>query len=483
MKFWQKICLFSILVFVVIFNLASVFIIERNHGKLLKQEINATLRESLSIRSTVETIVPILKIYHSLDYEKTVLSNTGTDFMARNNDPHLYLQITREPDHHTVYSSSADAGMPHPRRELLDTPLDEIRYMLSDADQRTMLFTVSQIEINQKRYAISYMKDVTPVYAERMEQYQFFRQVDIAACLIYMILMFFISKGLTKPIENMVGTAQVIAQGDFSKRVEISSQDEIGNLATHFNGMVAVVEEKIKALEMNNLEKQRFIHNLTHELKTPLTSIIGYAEFLRVTKYDERVFVDGLDVIGSEARRLESLAAKMMDLIVLRGDEVEMRRENLRAVIGEMEAALALKAEEKQIELVLECEDCWLRMEKDLMKVLIFNLADNAIKASSAQGRVTIKVYNDNKRRIVEVADQGIGMSQAHLAHIFEPFYVADKARTRKSNGAGLGLSICHSIARIHRGTFEVISEEGAGTTIKAVFEDRQEEVEAKANR
>ncbi|MFD3268560.1 HAMP domain-containing protein [Paenibacillus dendritiformis] len=148
--------------------------------------------------------------------------------MARNNDPHLYLRITREPDHHTVYSSSADAGMPHPRPELLDTPLDEIRYMLSDADQRTMLFTASQIEINQKRYAISYMKDITPVYAERMEQYQFFWQVGIAACLIYMILMFFISKGLTKSIENMVGTAQIIAQGDFSKRVEISSQDEIG---------------------------------------------------------------------------------------------------------------------------------------------------------------------------------------------------------------------------------------------------------------
>lgn len=144
--------------------------------------------------------------------------------MPRNNDPHLYLRITREPDHHTVYSSSADAGMPHPRPELLDTPLDEIRHMLSDADQRTMLFTASQIEINQKRYAISYMKDITPVYAERMEQYQFFWQVGIAACLIYMILMFFISKGLTKSIDNMVGTAQIMGIDTRRKRYSVSAK-------------------------------------------------------------------------------------------------------------------------------------------------------------------------------------------------------------------------------------------------------------------
>ncbi|GJM73601.1 hypothetical protein HMSSN036_58170 [Paenibacillus macerans] len=123
------------------------------------------------------------------------------------------------------------------------------------------------------------MKDVTPIYQERVEQYHFFLKVDFVACLIYMIVMFLISKGLTKPIDKMVKTAKVIAQGDFSKRVELKSKDEISNLAHHFNHMVSVVEDKIIELERHNLEKQRFIQNFTHELKTPLTSIIGYADF------------------------------------------------------------------------------------------------------------------------------------------------------------------------------------------------------------
>lgn len=476
MKFWQKIYLFSILPFVLIFTLASVLIIERNHSKLLQQEIDSTLREHMSIRSTMEAIVPFLKIYQSPDYEKTVWTNIGNDFVEKNSDRTMYLSIVEDAGR-TAYSN-IDFTVPPAWKEPQASAKDELRYGLSDVDQRTILFTSSLVDNNRKQYAVSYMKDVTPVYEERVEQYRFFMQVGIAACLLYLILMFFISRGLTRPIEKMVRTAKVIAQGDISKRVELKSNDEIGNLADNFNRMVQVVEDKINELELNNLEKQRFIHNFTHELKTPLTSIIGFANFLRVTKYQEDVFVDGLNVIYDEAKRLESLSLKMMDLIFVREDDhFDMKMENLKTVVGETEPALAMKAKERDIRLAIDCGDCWLKMDKDLMKMLIFNLADNAMKASSEQGLVTIKAYSDDNRRcVLEVADEGIGIAPEHLDHIFEPFYVSDKARTRRYNGVGLGLAICQSVARIHRGTFEIISEVNAGTTIKVVFETGQED-------
>ncbi|GIO40993.1 sensor histidine kinase [Paenibacillus apis] len=466
MKFWQKISLFSILTFIIIFNLASVLVIERNHSKMLQQEINTMLRENMNIRSTMEVVAPLLKMYNSFEYEKTVFTNIGNEAVARNNDQRMYLSIVDEMDRELY--SNVDFTVQHP--ELQGASEDEIRYMLSDVDRRTILFTSSLVRVNQKLFTIGYMKDVTPIYQERAEQFRFFLQVDIAACLIYIILMFLISKGLTKPIDKMMRTAKVIAQGDFSKRVEIKSKDEISNLAHHFNHMVSVVEDKINELELHNLEKQRFIQNFTHELKTPLTSIIGYANFLRVTKYQEDVFLDGLNVIYNEAKRLESLSMKMMDLILSQADHFEMKRANLKTVIDEMDSALAMKAKDKNIRLVYDCKDCWLWLEKDLMKILIFNLADNAIKASPEQETVTIRTYADRQQGVLSVEDHGIGIAPEHLDNIFEPFYVSDKARTRSYNGAGLGLSICQSIARIHQGTFEVISEEHKGTTVTVKF-------------
>ena len=469
MKLWQKIYLFSILPFLLLFHLASVLIIERNHSKLLQQEIEATLRENRSIRSAIEAIVPFLRVYRSPDYERTVWTNIGNEFAAKSGDRAAYLRIEEEPDR-TAFSN-VDFPLPTIWTKLQAPGKDEIRYGLSDVGDRTILFTASSVEVNRKKIRIGYMKDVTPVYAERVEQYRFFVQVDIAACLLYLVLMMIISKALTKPIERMARKAKVIAQGEFSRRVELRSKDEIGHLADHFNRMVAVVEDKINELEILNLQKQRFIHDFTHELKTPLTSIIGFSSFLRVTKYQEEAFADGLNVIYAEAKRLESLALKMMDLIFIREENLVMKRENLKAVLDEAEPVLAMKAEERRIRLAIDGGDCWMPMDTDLMKVLIFNLVDNAIKASSEQGLVAIRVHSEGGRRILEVADRGMGIALEHLDSIFEPFYVSDKARTRQYNGAGLGLSICQSVARIHKGTIEVVSEVNVGTTVKVVFE------------
>jgi signal transduction histidine kinase len=468
MKFWQKICLFSIITFIVIFNAASIMVIERNHSKMLLQEINNTLSANMSINSSVNAIVPILRIYDSIDYEKTVLTNIAQEFVEKNSGQGNYLEIAGD-QNKTIYSN-LDFEMPADREEQKGLQPDEIKYILRDIDSRTMLFTTNVTDINQKSYVFTYVKDVSPLYAERVEQYRLFVQIDIAACLLYMIVMFFISKGLTKPIENMVRTAKEIAQGQFSERVQLKSRDEIGILATNFNEMASVVEDKIIELERNNSAQQRFINNITHELKTPLTSIIGYANYMRTTKYDEAAFLEGVNVIYNEGKRLEALSTKLMDLILLTDRQPLMKTDNLKDIVAEMESSLRLIASAKAIELELLCEDSPLLAEKDLIKVIIFNLVDNAVKASNEKGRVTIRTAMQGEACVLEVADEGKGIAEEHIANIFEPFYMADKARTRNNNGAGLGLSICRSIAELHHGVIEVASELGRGTRIRVVF-------------
>lgn len=482
MKFWQKIYLFSIMAFIVVFNLASIMVIERNHSKMLQQEINNTLSENMSINSSVSAIIPLLRIYDSIEYEKSVLTNIANEFVDKNSHSDIYLEIVDE-ERRTIYSNKESsklfANMPSDRKELVDLQANEIKYILRDIADRTFLFTANITEINNKKYTFTYIKEVTPLYEERIDQYRFFVKVDIGACLIYMVVMFFISKGLTKPIDKMIRTAKDIAQGNFSERVQLKSKDEIGTLATNFNAMAVVVEAKINELELHNSEKQRFIDNFTHELKTPLTSIIGYANYLKVTKYNEEIFVNGLQVIYSEAKRLESLSIKLMDLILLKEDRFQMVTENLNDLIIEMESSLKMRAASKNIKIITTCDQCSLKLEKDLIKVLIFNLVDNAIKASNELESITIRTFESDGNCVLEVADNGIGIPADHIDKIFEPFYMADKARTRNNNGAGLGLSICQAVASIHHATIEAISEINRGTTIRVVFERRntQDEV------
>ncbi|MGO4548510.1 ATP-binding protein [Paenibacillus sp. 2TAB23] len=466
MKLWLKIYLFSILVFVVIFNAASIMVIERSHNKMLVQAIDVALSQNMSIHSSVDAIIPILRIYDSIDYEKTVLTRIANEFVDKNSDQEMYLDIKDDSDR-TVFNNS-DFPMPAERSELGNLTNNRIHYILRDMGSKTILFTANITDINHKRYVFTYMKDVTSVYQERMDQYKFFAQVDLAACLVFMMIMLIVSKGLTRSIDRLNRTAKVIAQGDFSERVPLKSRDEIGVLSASFNEMAGVVEDKIVELERINEEKQRFINNFTHELKTPLTSIIGYANFLRTTKYNEELFVDGLSVIYSEGKRLESLSFKLMDLILLKKGNFQLEQRNLREIIAEMKPALDIMVKDKGIEVVLDCQDAYLPLESDLIKVLVFNLVDNALKASSTGQTVTLRNFWREDGYVLAVIDQGIGIAIEHQDKIFEPFYMADKSRS--GSGAGLGLAICLDVADIHNAAIRISSHKPHETIVEVIF-------------
>ncbi|UNK19130.1 HAMP domain-containing histidine kinase [Paenibacillus sp. N3/727] len=466
MKFWQKIYVFSILGFVIVFNAASIMVIERSHTRMLQGEINSALSQNMSIHSTVDAVVPIFRIYDSIDYEKTVLTRISNEFVSKN--PGAYLDI-RDEEGREIFSN-IDFQMPSKRSELDGVSVDQINYVLRDIDDRTILFTSNIADINGKSYLFTYMMDVTPVYQDRVEQYQFFIKVDVAACIVFMIFMFFVSRRLTRSIEQLSRTAQVIAKGNFSERVHLNSKDEVGIMAHNFNVMAGVVEDKITHLERNNEQKQRFINHFTHELKTPLTSIIAYSNFMRTTKYNEELFLEGLNVIYSEGKRLESLSLKLMNLIMMQGDNFQLERHDLGSIIVEMQSTLTMMAQEKRVKIIFECEHGELQLEQGLIKVLIFNLMDNAIKASDEEGTIILRTIWHDGSCILEVIDQGIGIAMEHQNNIFEPFYMVDKSRTRSRDGAGLGLSICQSIANVHNAVITVKSTEGEGTIVEVLF-------------
>lgn len=261
----------------------------------------------------------------------------------------------------------------------------------------------------------------------------------------------------------------MVAGGNFSERVEIVSDDEIGLLSGNFNNMATVVDDKINQLEKISADKQRSIDNLAHELRTPLTSIIGYADFLRTTKYDEETFIDSLSYIYEEGKRLEKLAFKLMDLIFVRKED--LHEENLKELLIEIRNSFIPKLEEKNINLEISTENLNFLMDKDFIKILITNLVDNAIKASKIGDKIYISAYKNSESRIIlEVKDMGVGIPKEDIPKVFEPFFMVDKSRSRANSGVGLGLSLCAEIAKIHDADIQIESELGEGTTIKLLF-------------
>lgn len=155
MKFWKKIYLFSLLAFVLIFNLSSILFIERIHSKMLEQEIKSTLSENMNIQASVNAIVPIMQIYDSVDYEKKVMEQIVNEFISQNRNQQIFIEIKDE-DNKLIFSNNADQKLPEEREELDGLQLEEIRYILRDIDDRTLLFTANLIDVQKKAYLFTY---------------------------------------------------------------------------------------------------------------------------------------------------------------------------------------------------------------------------------------------------------------------------------------------------------------------------------------
>lgn len=203
-----------------------------------------------------------------------------------------------------------------------------------------------------------------------------------------------------------------------------------------------------------------------HELKTPMTSIIGFADLLRQDSLDESTRMMAAEYIFSEGRRLERLSFKLLDLLLLKKDGIKAKTIWLGSFVAEVERALSPVLDKKNIRLLCKAEQTKVAFEPDLTKSLLYNLVDNAAKAMEGSGTITVQAASIPGGCQFTVTDEGRGMEKAELSKITEAFYRVDKARSRSQGGAGLGLSLCRQIVELHSGHIGFESEPGKGTTV-----------------
>lgn len=212
--------------------------------------------------------------------------------------------------------------------------------------------------------------------------------------------------------------------------------------------------------------QEQFMGAFAHELKTPMTSIIGFADLLRQGDLDESTRIRAAEYIYIEGRRLERLSFKLLDLLLLKKDEISMKQVWLPSYMTEVDQALSPMLRKKRIQLICMAEQGHTAFEPDLIKSLLYNLIDNASKAIDEEGVIGVTAAIIPNGCQFQVVDNGRGMEQTELVRITDAFYRVDKARSRSQGGAGLGLSLCKQIVSLHNGQIRFASTPGKGTKV-----------------
>ncbi|MBQ7801040.1 MAG: HAMP domain-containing histidine kinase [Oscillospiraceae bacterium] len=308
--------------------------------------------------------------------------------------------------------------------------------------------------------------DLSDLYEIRRAQQQQYLIIYAAVVLFGIGASAVLAFAMTRRLRRLTATVRKISGGDLSRRSRLTSGDEFGQLSRDFDAMADKLQENISRLESDMQRQESFMGAFAHELKTPMTSIIGFADLLRQGNLDENTRMMAADFIYTEGHRLERLSFKLLDLLLLKKDDILMKRVWLGTYLGEIEHALSPNLKDRGIRLVCKAEQKRVALEPDLVKSLLYNLVDNAAKAMDSEGLIAVYATAIPGGCRFQVVDNGRGMEQAELARITEAFYRVDKARSRSQGGAGLGLALCKQIVELHSGSISFASEPGKGTRV-----------------
>ena len=271
---------------------------------------------------------------------------------------------------------------------------------------------------------------------------------------------------LTRPLRLISRTAHELAEGRYDKRIPVHRDDELGLVAKDFNSMADVLEGQIYQLR-DALERQKeFTSSFAHELKTPLTSVIGYADTLRSRVLPPDQQFEAADYIVSEGKRLETMSHSLLDLFSLEREKPVFSEISILRLLESVEKSCEYLLKEKKITLVIHAEKGQVYASASLLHTLLYNLIDNARKASPEGSVIEIDGIQLENGYLLRVRDHGSGIPREALHRIKEPFYMVDKSRARKQGGAGIGLALCNQIAMLHGSSLEFCSEFGTGTVV-----------------
>lgn len=388
----------------------------------------------------------------------------------------------------TVYIYNDMGGLLYPRTEKykqlkitkdMENALNgELSYTIEYKDDKALVYVSYPIFREDKLIGmIRFANDYTPLFNKTK---LFINKTLIFSVMIFavsMIIAYIISKQITSPIKNLANKTKEVTDGNFDVNIDISSSDELGMLASDFNNMIETINTQIKTIEedRDNLrelsEKQKkFFDNVTHELKTPMTTIIGYSEIIKDNQFtDEEFFNKGINRIISEANRLNRMIVQLLDISKNsnKNFDYELKKIDLSKIIVSMCEDMTHKAKKYNMSININVgKNIKIIANEDKIKEIIINLLDNAIKYGKVNSEIFVNAHIEGKFANISVIDSGEGIEEKELENILSPFYRVSKSETRELGSTGLGLAIVKSIVDSYNGKIDIKSEVNKGTEV-----------------
>lgn len=315
--------------------------------------------------------------------------------------------------------------------------------------------------------------DITSLYTEQDREIRQYLLLEVTALVLAGAAAAWFSRRMTRPLRALQAAAKSMAEGAYDQRVPPCRQAEFDALGQDFNQMAAAVESRVDALRQESQRQTRFVAAFTHELKTPMTSILGYADLLRMGEQPPERRRQAADYIYHESKRLETLSRQLLQLLGLQQGGITLSPVAVRLVFADVRRSLP---QDFPAVIRTECAPAAVVLaDRPLLGDLVRNLVLNAANAGPRDGAVHLACTRRESGWEISVTDTGCGIAAQELPRITEAFYMVDKSRARRAGGSGLGLSLCAEIARAHGTTLTFESEPGKGTTVRLLLKEGTE--------
>ncbi|MBR6769753.1 MAG: HAMP domain-containing histidine kinase [Lachnospiraceae bacterium] len=468
MRFSFKLLLWTVILLAMALGFSGFYLVNYVFETSLNREIGQALDENSILGFALETAALNVPAKYDVLQDNTV-EEIASNLERGGQSGSRLLRISDEAKK-ILYVSE---GFPSDEALLQRITAGTKTYRVILQEETYYVQTGVSIDFLDRILYLETMKEVTEVFQERMMGFSLYRKVTVFILAVGTGIMYFIASWLTKPIRLLTRATKRMAEGEYSYRAKKLSSDELGQLTVDFNDMAAVLEENIGRLEEEIEAREEFMAAFAHELKTPLTAIIGYADILRSHRLDGEKSLMCANYIYTEGKRLETMSFRLLDIMVAGHKKVQLRQLPAEAFFSYLENVFSKQSE---IKFTIQYENGIVWAEESLIKTVLVNLVDNACKASEPGNRIELigERQKDGYRFVVR--DYGIGISEEEQKKIIKPFYMVDKSRSRSRNGAGLGLALCTGILELHQTKLEIESVPGEGSCFGFFLPDLEKE-------
>ncbi len=460
MKLFHKIFLCFVVIYSITFQVAGYLLINFAYGNAIEQEKKIAFQDFQYNRYILRSI---------LYSEPELFFKEETKAADISNSFSVPVAVYGADGKYIFSNMAAQPG----ELDFVEVDDDKISFRIYEKNGRNYIFVCDYITQSENTMYLITQTDISSVIDTQKNMIDYFQRIYIVILCISFPMIFLLTNQIVVPIKKVRKVAKRIAGGEYTERISTKGKDEISELAYDFNKMAEQIEEKITELSEAARQKEDFTANFAHELKTPLTSVIGYADMLYQRDLPREEVKNAAGYILDEGMRLETLSLKLMDLFVMDKQDFTLEEMSVMDIFTSLKQGIEPVCLKHKVQFHMEIGNGMIKADYDLFKSMMLNLVDNSIKADCKDIWISGKAEKGSYQ--ICLKDNGKGIPPEELGRITEAFYMVDKSRSRKQHGAGLGMALVAKVVEIHGAEMRIESDGKTGTRIYLNFVEGEE--------